>query len=125
MSKILVIEDNIELLNTYCELLELEGHEVHTATNVTKAIHVAVEIIPDILIIDAHLINEPGAIVLEYTKNHVQLQYSRVLIVSGDIDLTSSDPRYLKADKFLTKPIAISILLETIRTLSETNMGVT
>jgi two-component system, sensor histidine kinase len=55
LSKILVIDDNIDAANTLAELLILIGHEVKTANNGIKGIETAFEFEPDVVFLDIGL----------------------------------------------------------------------
>jgi CheY-like chemotaxis protein len=119
MHKILVVEDDLELLMTYRDLLEWEGYEVYTSKAALDAIHIAQRIIPDLLILDAYLICEPGALVLNHLKSHTQLKDTRTVVISGDSDLVRNDPRYREADAFFIKPFSVDKMLKTLLKLLE------
>ncbi|RYF15030.1 MAG: PAS domain-containing sensor histidine kinase [Comamonadaceae bacterium] len=55
--RVLVADDNVDALGTMATLLELEGHEVHTATDGEQAFEQAAAVQPDVAILD---IGMPG-----------------------------------------------------------------
>lgn len=50
--RVLVADDNADALNTMATLLEIEGHEVHTATDGEQALERAEAVRPDVAILD-------------------------------------------------------------------------
>lgn len=55
--RVLIADDNADALSTLAALLEMEGHEVHTATDGVHAVTLAARVRPDIAILD---IGMPG-----------------------------------------------------------------
>src|SRR5262245_37827753 len=56
--KILVVDDNVDAVETLAEMLRLEGHEIRTAQDAECAVTEAVEFRPDVALLDIGL---PGA----------------------------------------------------------------
>ena len=52
MKKILVIEDNLEVRENICEILELSDYEVHSAENGLIGVEKAVSVQPDLILCD-------------------------------------------------------------------------
>jgi CheY-like chemotaxis protein len=52
MKKILVIEDTLSFLNLYKEKLQLEGFEVYTATDGEEGLSLALEVRPELILLD-------------------------------------------------------------------------
>ena len=56
--RILVVDDNVDAVETLAEMLRLEGHEIRTAQDADRAVTEAVEFRPDVALLDIGL---PGA----------------------------------------------------------------
>lgn len=116
--KILIIDDYVtitqQLFWTLCD-----EFEVLTANSLSSAIRRATIYEPDISILDLHLpptLDAPdtGLRVLEYVKQ--QLPSSKVFVVSSGASVElQRDCIRRGADGFLSKPIDVERLLETVR----------
>ncbi|MBE9546842.1 MAG: sigma-54-dependent Fis family transcriptional regulator [Proteobacteria bacterium] len=109
MPKILVIDDDTSI----CETLELylteEGHEVHTALTGTDGLNKAVEVLPDVVILDIRLPDIDGFTVLEDLKEDGE--ETRVIMITAHHDMDTT----IKAMKegafdYIHKPINIDEL---------------
>ena len=52
MSKILIIDDDLDILETTGSLLEYEGFEIHSADTVEKGLEMIERIAPDLILLD-------------------------------------------------------------------------
>ena len=52
MSKILIIDDDLDILETMGSLLESEGFEVHSAETVEKGMEMIETLAPDLVLLD-------------------------------------------------------------------------
>jgi len=118
--KVLIIDDDVaitqQLFWTLCD-----EFEVLTANSLSSAIRRATIYEPDISIIDLHLpptLDAPdtGLRVLEYIKQ--QLPSSKVFVVSSGASVElQKDCIRRGADGFLSKPLDVERLVETVRRL--------
>jgi CRP/FNR family transcriptional regulator, cyclic AMP receptor protein len=74
MKKVLVIEDNHDILENTAEILELSNYKVFTAQNGLEGIEMAVKIIPDIIVCDIMMPALDGYGVLHVVQNNPVLQ---------------------------------------------------
>ncbi len=65
MTHILIVEDNVEVLETTAELLELEGFKVTIATNGKEGLAQIIRHIPDLIICDIVMPEMDGLELLE------------------------------------------------------------
>ncbi|MCA1635951.1 MAG: response regulator transcription factor [Acidobacteria bacterium] len=115
--KVLIIDDDVaitqQLFWTLCD-----EFEVFTANSLSSAIRRATIYEPDISIIDLHLpptLDAPdtGLRILEYVKQH--LPSSKVFVVSSGASVElQRDCIRRGADGFLSKPLDIERLVETV-----------
>ena len=117
MHKILIIEDEEEILDNISDLLEAEGFEVACADNGNRGIELAKKQRPDLIICDIMMPVMDGHAVLR------RIRTDPVLMTVPFIFLTArserSDQRHgmvLGADDYLTKPFSTFELLEAIKT---------
>jgi DNA-binding response OmpR family regulator len=80
--KVLIIEDNQDLVEMYRLKLSLEGFHVETATDGEKGILAAVETKPDMILLDILMPNMNGFEVLKAIKNNTQMN-TKIIILSN------------------------------------------
>ncbi|MBN9386601.1 MAG: EAL domain-containing protein [Chloroflexi bacterium] len=117
MPKILVIEDDKQVLLSLSELLTSEGFQVNTAENGLKGIKAALDTQPDLVICDVMMPELDGYGVLKELRKH------RATVNTPFIFLTAlvsrQDQRYgmnLGADDYLLKPFTLEEVLSAINT---------
>lgn len=114
--KILVIEDNLELLEDIKDFLELEGNVCEVATNYQTA-YMKVGIFPyDILVVDITLPDGSGLdIIRDVKKENLD---AGIIIISARNELEDKvSGLELGADDYLTKPFYLSELNARIKAL--------
>lgn len=87
-NKILIIEDDINLIELYEMKFKLEGYEVVTASDGQQGIEKAVAEKPDAILLDVLMPNVNGFEVLKDLKNHKETENIPVLVYTN---LGSSD----------------------------------
>lgn len=113
--KVLLADDNRDSAETLADLLRSYGHDVHTAHDGAKAAELAMQLQPDVLILD---IGMPGMTGYEVAR-HVRAQSwgNRALLIAATGWGQDEDrQRALQAgfDQHLTKPFDPSHLLQLI-----------
>lgn len=116
MPKILVIEDEKEMVRGLKDILEFEGYEVATAETGKEGLHAIARKIPDCIILDLMLPDISGYDVCE--------QIRRKKLHTPILMLTAKAQEYDKirgfnagADDYLTKPFSIGELLARVMAL--------
>lgn len=120
MAKILVIEDNPNILEEVLIWLELEGFEVSGAANGSTGIQTALQLLPDLIICDIMMPEKDGHRVL------IELRANKATSLTPFVFMTAkqekSDIRYgmeLGADDYITKPFSREEFLGAIRSRLE------
>lgn len=113
---ILIIEDNVDLLDFIATKLK-EEYAVNKC-NGTKAIEMAMELMPDIVVCDLNLPEKNGFEICEALKTNMITSHIPVIILTA----TDDDNTYIKslevgADLFLTKPFNLKVLKQSIKGL--------
>lgn len=112
MALVLVVEDDIEI----CELLDLvlsdEGHHVQCARSISKALDLAREQPPDVIIFDMTLPEGGGATLLRRLRELPE-PHARTIAVSG-IEYLEEEAHKIGADAALSKPYELDELLTLV-----------
>lgn len=121
MNRILIIEDNKEILENTSEILELAGYEVYTATDGKTGLELATANHPDLIISDIMMPGRPGGPVLDGFGVLHLMQKNPALADTPFIFITAKTERsdYRKgmemgADDYITKPFSDTELLNAI-----------
>jgi DNA-binding response OmpR family regulator len=116
MSRILVVEDSLDIAEGLQRSLEYDGYEVSLATKAAHALAVATSDKPDIIVLDLGLPDRDGYTVLEELRQRgVQ---TPVLILSARREEADKLQGFrLGADDYVTKPFSILELMARISAL--------
>ncbi|PCJ20329.1 MAG: hypothetical protein COB02_04645 [Candidatus Cloacimonadota bacterium] len=111
--KILVVDDEEMIVDTFQAFLELEGYEVFTANCVVNAKKVLSDIEADLVLTDLKMPGENGIDFLNYlNKNFSNMP---VVMITGNPDVKAT---YLAYEKgildFLIKPVSRKDLIEIV-----------
>lgn len=114
--KILVIEDDPEVLQNVKEILLEEKYLVKTAVEGLEGIEVAINLIPDLIICDIAIPNKNGYEVLETLLKNEKTKRIPFIFLTAKVE--KDDLRkgmQLGADDYIFKPFDISDLLNSIK----------
>lgn len=116
MTKILCIEDEVDLRSVIVEELEEQGYETLEAVNGLEGLHAILKHKPDLVLCDVTMPEMTGYEVLTVLrKDHPELANMPFLLLtalSGREDVVAG--RKLGADDYLAKPIDFDLLAATI-----------
>jgi DNA-binding response OmpR family regulator len=94
-SKVLIIDDDVAVTQTFASMLRLEGHEVRTALNAEAGLEQARSEQPDAIIVDLRMPLINGLGFLYRLRSDERYQSTPVAIVTGDYSLDDSISREL------------------------------
>ncbi|MGH2645851.1 MAG: response regulator, partial [Chitinophagaceae bacterium] len=117
MKKILLIEDNQEILENIAEILDLAGYDVYTASEGKMGVAKAIECHPDLIISDIMMPALDGYGVLHLIQKNPELAGTPFIFLTAKTD--RSDFRKgmeMGADDYITKPFTDTELLNAIET---------
>jgi DNA-binding response OmpR family regulator len=118
-SKILLVDDNEDLLRMMHQSLENKGFDVVAAANVTQALTQILAQPFDVLITDLHM-PQPGDGFAVVTAMHHFQPAALTLVISGFPDVKEAMAAILlQADEVLVKPFDIANLADLIRKRTE------
>ena len=118
--KILLIDDDVDLVAATRTILEKSGYEAVTANRVDEGIELARKEKPDLVLLDVIMPVKDGFTAADLFKNDPQLKSIPIVMLTAfsSKGSGSSVPRgkglYLEADDYLEKPVQPDLLLSTI-----------
>lgn len=115
MKKILVIEDNLEVRENLCEILELAEYDVISAANGKLGVEKALQEIPDLIVCDVMMPELDGFGVMKILNKNSKVNHIPLIFLTAKAE--NSDFRKgmgLGADDYITKPFDDTELLESI-----------
>ena len=116
--KILLVDDDPEIIQTLQNRLVEEGYDVIVAVDGAEAVNKAKEVSPDIILLDLLLPKLNGFEVLGQVRKHFTEKWIPVIIISAQTDLQTMKKSYnLDADHYLPKPCTIENVLNGIRVM--------
>jgi len=105
-----IIEDNQDTVTIFQRALELAGYDVEVALDGAVAQKQLGLIVPDLIILDLHMPNVAGDVLLKQVRSDERLENTRVFLATADANMAS----HLRdqAELVLLKPISFSQLKE-------------
>ena len=116
--RILVVDDEEDLLELIRYNLTKEGYRVDCAASGEAAIHEARTSVPDLIVLDLLLPNVDGLDVCKQLKNDPKTQHVPIVMLtakSEEADVVTG--LELGADDYITKPFSPRVLLARIRSV--------
>lgn len=113
MHKILVVDDDFDLLSITKSLLERNDFEVHAISNANDIDAVIASFNPEVILLDISIGNEDGRIICRELKTTKGSSHLPVLLFSANLDVSDTLAPYL-ADGFVEKPFSKNELLNSI-----------
>ncbi len=115
--KILVIDDEIDILEFLAEILELEGYTVVTIDRADHAEQLLTADLPDLILLDVLLSGKDGRDIVKKLKHQAETRHIPVIMFSAHPNAEET-ARAAGADDFLAKPFELDELLKKIALLS-------
>ncbi|HMO62085.1 MAG TPA: response regulator transcription factor [Ferruginibacter sp.] len=118
VKKILIADDEPDILEIIQFNLQSEGYEVATAKNGDEAIELAKKFQPDLIILDVMMPGKNGIDVCNILRMQPAFQNTLIIFLSALSD-EGTEVRGLEtgADDYLTKPISPKILVSKVNAL--------
>ncbi|MGJ8455451.1 response regulator transcription factor [Pseudothermotoga sp. U03pept] len=118
--KILIVEDNRDLLTSVVKLLQKEGYTVDSATNGDDGLDMALERRYDCIILDVML---PGTDGFEFVQTLRECEIDTPVLMLTALDAVDDKIKGLSsgADDYLTKPFDFRELLARLKSLIRRN----
>ncbi|UXX79570.1 response regulator transcription factor [Reichenbachiella carrageenanivorans] len=116
--KILVVDDEIDILDLLKYNLEKEGYQVQVADNGIKGVEIAQTFIPDLILLDIMMPGQDGVETCRQLREVKSLSNTFVLFLTARVEEYSEIAAFDSgADDYLTKPIKPRALLSRINAI--------
>src|ERR1044071_369706 len=122
--RVLVVDDNVDSADSIAAILETSGHEVEVAYSAQKALEMAVEHQPDIVLLDIGLPDMDGFEVAKHLRQTPELKQMRLIAITG-YGQQSDRQRSREAgfDEHMVKPVEWQKLEELLASLMKRPPG--
>jgi len=117
MKKILVVDDDDEVLETIQLILEIGGYDVEPLNDAEQIFERIEEFEPDLILLDVVLGKIDGRVICSQIKSHSDTKQIPILMMSGLYDLKEINELEAAPDDFMSKPFKMDVLLEKIEKL--------
>jgi two-component system, cell cycle response regulator DivK len=122
--QILVVEDNERNMRLFCDVLQASGYRTVEATTGESAVELALEHVPDLVLMDIQLPDIDGVEALDRLRADERSASLPVLALTAQA-MEGDRERFLAAgfDGYLSKPVDIAEFVATVKRYCEENDG--
>jgi len=115
MNKILIVDDEPNIVMTLEYAFRKQGFEVFIARDGSEALEILNKEVPDVIMLDIMMPNVDGYETLKRIKDNQKLEKTKVVFLTAK-NKASDIEKGLKlgADKYLTKPFSIKKIVSEI-----------
>lgn len=122
--RILVIEDNPDILANVLDYLQLKGHAVDCAQDGLGGLHLAVTQTYDLIVLDVMLPGIDGFQICQRLREDARLDVPIIMLTARDTLADRIHGLDIGADDYLVKPFALSELLARIQAILRRAQGI-
>ncbi|WP_321369051.1 response regulator transcription factor [uncultured Draconibacterium sp.] len=116
--KVLLVDDELDILEFLSYNLEKEGYEVHTARNGVEAIEVAEKQVPHLIILDVMMPEMDGIAACEELRKIPALSSTVIAFLTARGEDYSQIAGFeAGADDYITKPVRPKVLVSRVKAL--------
>jgi len=116
--KVLVVDDEEDILELLKYNLQKEGYDVKTALNGKKAVEIAKSYIPDLVVLDIMMPNQDGVETCRQLREIPDLHQTYILFLTARAEEYSEVAAFdVGADDYIVKPIKPRALMSRISAL--------
>ena len=122
MTKILIVDDEIDILDFLSYNLKKEGFDVSTASNGMDALDIANKTRPELIILDIMMPELDGIEVCRRLREQSQFHQTIITFLTArDEDFTQIKALDVGGDDYITKPIKPQVLISRVKALLRRN----
>lgn len=116
--RILLVDDEADILEFISYNLIKEGYEVHTASNGVEAIAKALEVKPHLILLDVMMPEMDGIETCSQIRSHEELKRTVIAFLTARSEDYSQIAGFdAGADDYIAKPIRVKVLISRIKAL--------
>ncbi len=122
MPKILIVDDDPDMVEAGRIVLEREGHTVESTSNIVDGLRVLEESNPDLLILDVMMEEADDGLLLARQLRRRGHKLPILMLTSVNLAMglhMDKDEEIVPVDEFVEKPVDPAVLVEKVRTLLE------
>jgi two-component system cell cycle response regulator DivK len=120
IKKIVIFDDDEDILSICCYILEEQGWEVHTFTDCNNIVDKVSGVSPDVILMDNWIPDAGGIIATQTLKKDDQLKNIPVVYFSANSDIQLLAD-HAGAETYLAKPFDLEELERVIKTVLVTD----
>jgi DNA-binding response OmpR family regulator len=113
MTKLLIVDDSLDLLEALKIFLEKKGYCVHTLADHHQIFDEIKKVNPDLLLLDIFLSGEDGRDICKKLREHVEIKNMCIMMFSASPEALKNYKIY-GADGYIEKPFNLSDLIKKI-----------
>jgi DNA-binding response OmpR family regulator len=117
MAKILIVEDDSDLMETYMDLFEHHGHSGLPALNMSQATDCLLKTHPEIITLDLNFPGGSSVAISDFMNAACTQNHSKIIVISGHPEMMASMEWMNHVDLVLTKPVDNQTLIRMISRL--------
>jgi CheY-like chemotaxis protein len=114
MTKILIVEDDVDICDTYLDILVGQNHKFEVVHSGAAALNIVTRFLPEIVLLDMHLPGASGMLVLSFIRRYPRLAKCKVIIITGYAELAQTAAVHWGADLCLVKPVPVATLRNAV-----------
>ena len=116
--KVLVVDDEPDIVEILKYNLQKEGYEVATAEDGHKAVKTAIKFQPDVILLDIMMPNQDGVETCLQIRQIPELKHAFIIFLTARLEEYSEVAAFdVGADDYITKPIKPRALMSRIAAL--------
>jgi DNA-binding response OmpR family regulator len=115
--RILLVDDDYEIIESMRMLLEAKGYNVQIARDGNQGLALAEREDPDLLILDMMMPKRSGFLVLEKLRRSRTVPMKIIMITANEGSRHKAYAEMLGVDDYIRKPFAMDRLLESVERL--------
>jgi CheY-like chemotaxis protein len=114
VGRVLIVEDDEDLVETYTDLLKLHHHSVMAVNKAIDAVTLVARFKPSVVLLDLNLAGYSGTVVINTIRGYQPLKDTKIVVITGHPEMLKDSKDSSRVDLVLSKPISNEQLLETV-----------
>jgi len=115
--RILLVDDDAEIIESMRTVLEAKGYTVLIARDGNQGVALAEKELPDLVVLDMMMPKRSGFLVLERLRRSQQTPLRIIMVTANEGSRHKAYAEMLGVDDYIRKPFAMDRLLESVSRL--------